>query len=510
MTEEDGGVGINGVLPTREYEGKTTIHVILACLVAATGGLIFGYDIGISGGVTSMNDFLIKFFPVVYKRKLSAQESDYCKYDNQGLQAFTSSLYIAGLLATLVASYTTRKWGRKATMFIGGTSYLVGSILNAAAQDLAMLIIGRIMLGIGVGFGNQAVPLYLSELAPARWRGALNMLFQLATTTGNLTANLINYGTGKINPWGWRLSLGLAGVPACLLILGSILAPETPNSLIERGHFEKGRATLEKVRGTPNVDLEYDDILEASRAANQVKHPFRNILQRKNRPQLAMAIFCPFFQEFTGINNILFYAPVLFQTIGFGADASLYSAVITGACLWGFTFVTILTVDRWGRRKLLLTGGLLMFISQVLIGIILALKFVGNQPLPKNYATAVVVLICLYVAAFSWSWGGLGWLIPSEVFSLQTRSAGQSITVCVNLMFVFVIAQAFLTMLCHMRFGIFLFFSGWVFIMTVSVYFFLPETKGVPIEEMSLLWRSHWFWRRFVPPPEDEKPPPPT
>lgn len=102
-----------------------------------------------------MNDFLIKFFPVVYQRKLSAQESDYCKYDNQGLQTFTSSLYIAGLLATLVASYTTRKWGRKATMFIGGTAYLVGSILNAAAQDLAMLIIGRIMLGIGVGFGNQ-------------------------------------------------------------------------------------------------------------------------------------------------------------------------------------------------------------------------------------------------------------------------------------------------------------------------------------------------------------------
>ncbi len=115
----------------------------------------FFFLVGGPGGVTSMNDFLIKFFPVVYKRKLSAQESDYCKYDNQGLQAFTSSLYIAGLLATLVASYTTRKWGRKATMFIGGTSYLVGSILNAAAQDLAMLIIGRIMLGIGVGFGNQ-------------------------------------------------------------------------------------------------------------------------------------------------------------------------------------------------------------------------------------------------------------------------------------------------------------------------------------------------------------------
>lgn len=128
------------------------------------GCVVIFFMVGGPGGVTSMNDFLIKFFPVVYKRKLSAQESDYCKYDNQGLQAFTSSLYIAGLLATLVASYTTRKWGRKATMFIGGTSYLVGSILNAAAQDLAMLIIGRIMLGIGVGFGNQVRLFFLSEL----------------------------------------------------------------------------------------------------------------------------------------------------------------------------------------------------------------------------------------------------------------------------------------------------------------------------------------------------------
>ena len=109
----------------------------------------------LAGGVTSMDDFLMKFFPTVYAKKKTAHESSYCKYDNQGLQAFTSSLYITGLVATFGASYTTRLRGRKLTMFIGGLSYLIGSILNAAAQNLTMLILGRIMLGVGVGFGNQ-------------------------------------------------------------------------------------------------------------------------------------------------------------------------------------------------------------------------------------------------------------------------------------------------------------------------------------------------------------------
>lgn len=125
-------------------------------------------------------------------------------------------------------------------MLIAGISFLVGSIFNAAAQNLTMLIIGRILLGFGVGFANQSVPLYLSEMAPAHLRGGLNILFQLATTIGILVANCINYGTNKMHPNGWRLSLGLAAVPAVLLILGGIFCPETPNSLIERNKRDQG------------------------------------------------------------------------------------------------------------------------------------------------------------------------------------------------------------------------------------------------------------------------------
>eukprot|EP01018_Ginkgo_biloba_P009549 Gb_40864 [translate_table: standard] len=484
----------------QQYEGHVTAFVVLACMVAAIGGSIFGYDIGISGGVTSMNPFLKKFFPTVYRAKnYHSRDEDYCKYNNQGLAAFTSSLYIAGLIASIGASYVTRQYGRKMSIICGGLCFLTGAALNASAVNLGMLILGRIMLGVGIGFGNQAVPLYLSELAPANLRGGLNMMFQLATTLGIFTANMVNYGTEKLNPWGWRLSLGLAAVPAFLMTVGGIFLPETPNSLVEQGYLNKGRSVLQKIRGTPNVEAEFEDLVEASELAKAVKHPFMNILRKRNRPQLVMAICMPTFQILTGINSILFYAPVLFQSLGFGGNASLYSSVMTGAVLASSTLVSIATVDRWGRRFLLLGGGFQMIACQMAVGIILGLKFGGDKELSKGFSVLLVIMICLFVAAFGWSWGPLGWTVPSEIFPLETRSAGQAITVSVNLFFTFAIAQSFLALLCAMKYGIFFFFASWIFIMTVFVYFFLPETKGIPIEEMIIQWRKHWFWKNIVP-----------
>lgn len=482
-----------------EFEARITPYVIITCIMAASGGLMFGYDVGISGGVTSMDDFLEKFFHKVYINKQKAKENAYCKYDNQGLQLFTSSLYLAGLIATFFASYTTRRFGRRPTMLIAGIFFLVGVTFNAAAQDLAMLIVGRLLLGCGVGFANQAVPLFLSEIAPTRIRGGLNILFQLNITIGILFANLVNYGTSKITPWGWRLSLGLAGIPAVLLTVGSIFLVETPNSLIERGYLEDGKHVLKKIRGTNNVDAEFNELVEASRIAATVKHPFRNLLKRRNRPQLVITFFLQLFQQCTGINAIMFYAPVLFQTLGFKNDASLYSAVITGAVNVLSTVISIYAVDKVGRRALLLEAGVQMFVSQVIIAILLATGMKDESKLPHGTAIVIVLLICVFVSSFAWSWGPLGWLIPSETFPLETRSAGQSVTVCVNLLFTFVIAQAFLSMLCHFKYGIFLFFASWVLVMSVFVLFLLPETKNIPIEEMTdRVWKKHWLWKRFV------------
>ncbi|KAJ4957083.1 hypothetical protein NE237_013866 [Protea cynaroides] len=176
-----------------EIEGKTTIYVVVSAIMAAFGGLMFGYDNGIAGGVTSMDDFLEKFFPDVYQKKQIVQENNYCKYANQKLQLFTSSLYLAALFFSFVASRICTKHGRRLTMRLASIFFLAGALLDAFALNIEMLIIGRILLGVGVGFANQAVPLFLSEIAPAKIRGSLNVLFQLCVTIGILVANLVNY-----------------------------------------------------------------------------------------------------------------------------------------------------------------------------------------------------------------------------------------------------------------------------------------------------------------------------
>ncbi|KAH7652947.1 Sugar/inositol transporter protein [Dioscorea alata] len=496
-----GGSMVNTV-GAKDYNGKMTIHVFLTCIVAATGGLIFGYDIGISGGVTSMDSFLKKFFPKVFRQEEAEKSANqYCEFDSPLLQTFTSSLYLAALVSSFFASTVTRKCGRKISMLGGGITFLIGAIVNGFAKNVAMLIIGRILLGFGVGFANQSVPLYLSEMAPAKLRGMLNVAFQLMITIGILAANLINYGTAQIKDGsGWRISLGLAAVPAIIISLGSLLLPDTPNSLIERGHAAKARSMLKKIRGIDDIEDEYNDLVAASEESKLVEHPWSNIFQRKYRPQLTMAFAIPFFQQITGINVIMFYAPVLFKTIGLGDKASLMSSVISGLVNVVATFVSIFSVDKVGRRALFLEGGVQMFICQILIGGLIYKEFglTGTGDFSKGIATLVLILVCVYVAGFAWSWGPLGWLVPSEIFPLEIRSAGQSITVAVNMLFTFVIGQAFLSMLCHLKFGLFFFFAGWVVIMTIFIYYFLPETKNVPIEEMVLVWKKHWFWGKYI------------
>ncbi|XXG75812.1 hypothetical protein AAC387_Pa08g0306 [Persea americana] len=493
------GVAMNG--ENTHYNGRMTAFVILSCAMAAMGGVIFGYDIGISGGVTSMEPFLRKFFPEVYTRmKEDSTISNYCKFDSQLLTAFTSSLYIAGLVATFFASWITRALGRKPSILAGGAAFLVGAALGGAAVDVYMLILGRVLLGIGVGFANQSVPLYLSEMAPPQYRGAINNGFQFSIGIGALSAQLINFGTEKIRAgWGWRISLAMAAVPASILTLGAIFLPETPNSLIQHNNnHEKAKVMLQRVRGTTDVDAEFDDLVKASAISKTINSPIQKILQRKYRPQLVMAIAIPFFQQVTGINVIAFYAPLLFRTLGLGESASLMSAVVTGLVGTVSTFICMTVVDRVGRRALFIIGGIQMFVSQMMVGGIMAAELGDHGGLNKGYAYLVLVLISVYVAGFSWSWGPLGWLVPSEIFQLEIRSVGQSITVAVSFVFTFIVAQTFLSMLCHFKSGIFFFFGGWVAVMTVFAYLLLPETKNMPLEKVEQVWKEHWFWKRIV------------
>ncbi|KAL9303421.1 hypothetical protein ACSQ67_020684 [Phaseolus vulgaris] len=247
---------------------------------------------------------------------MKPSNSQYRKFDDQTLTLFTSSLYLAALVASLFASNVSRIFGRRLGMISGVCSFLRSAGLNAFAQYVWMLIVGRIFLGFGIGFANRSVPIYMSEVAPYKFRGALNMMFQLAITIGIFVANVLNYIFAKMeNGEGWRYSSGFATVLAIMIIISAIFLPDSPSSLIERAR-------------------------ESSKA---VKHPWASLLKRQYRPQLTFAVFIPFFQQLTSMNVIVFYAPVLFKTIGFGANAALMSAMITEGCNAIATLVSILT-----------------------------------------------------------------------------------------------------------------------------------------------------------------------
>ncbi|CAN1132789.1 Hexose carrier protein HEX6 [Linum perenne] len=196
----------------------------------------------------------------------------------------------------------------------------------------------------------------------------------------------------------------MAAVPAAILTVGALFLPETPSSVIQRtNNKEKAKKILEKIRGTSEIESELEDLTLASQISNSNSNPFRTILKIKYRPQLTMA------------------------TIGLGESASLMSAVITGAIGILTTFLSMLIVDKIGRRKLFFIGGIQMFISQILVGGIMAAELGDHGGIGKKYAVVVIVLIINYVAGFGLSWGPLGWLVPSEIFPMEIRSAGQSV-----------------------------------------------------------------------------------
>ncbi|KAM0893687.1 hypothetical protein ACQ4PT_024965 [Festuca glaucescens] len=482
--------------------GRVTISVVVTCLMAASCGLIFGYDIGVSGGVTQMQSFLEKFFPEVLREMEGAKRDAYCKYDNQMLTAFTSSLYIAGMLSSLVASRMTRRVGRQAVMLSGGVLFLAGSGINAAALNIAMLIIGRMLLGFGVGFTAQAAPLYLAETAPAKWRGAFTTAYNFFLVLGTLAATVTNYFTNRIPGWGWRVSLGLAAVPATVVVVGALLVTDTPSSLVMRGDPDKARASLQHIRGADaDVGDEFKDIVIAvEEARRNDEGAFERLRGKGYRHYLVMMVAIPTFFDLTGMIVISVFSPVLFRTVGFNSQKAILGSVILSLVNLSSVAVSTFVVDRAGRRFLFLVGGIAMMLCQVAVAWMLA-EHLGRHhatAMAKNYAYGVLALTCMYTFSFGLSWGPLKWVVPSEIYPVEIRSAGQAMTIAIALTLSFAQTQVFITLLCAMKYSIFVFYAGWVLAMTVFMAALLPETKGVPLEAMRSVWAKHWYWRRFV------------
>ncbi|PKU66034.1 hexose carrier protein HEX6 [Dendrobium catenatum] len=505
--------GVENNLLGGGHEERITLLLLFSCMVAASGGLLFGYEHGISGGVTSMESFLKKFFPGVYaEMKQDSTTSNYCKFNSQILTLFTSSLYISGFFASLVASHATTRFGRLFSMRVGGAFVFTGAAIGGAAINVYMLILSRILLGFGVGFTIQSVSVYLSETAPARYRGAIFNIYDICLTTAVLIANIVNYGSQKIEAgWGWRISLGAAALPAAFLSVGAFFIPETPTSIIQRGgDINEASKVLQRLRGTSNVGKELEQLIaaaaEAPTSTTTGLRPLLRIFRRNYRPQLVIGISLPIFQQLAGINLIGVYAPVMFRTIGLKESASLLSALVTRLTATASNLVATPLIDRLGRRNFFFIGGLELFVSLVTAGSIMATHLGDHGTMQSQYAQILLFVFCVFISGFSWSWGPLPILVPSEIFPLEVRSAGRSIGVALGLLFTAAMSQMMLFLLCYLKWGIFFFFGGWMFLITMFVFFFLPETKGLKLEEMDQLWKQHWYWKKFVnDEPENER-----
>lgn len=196
----------------------------------------------------------------------------------------------------------------------GGCISLLGAAVNGGAANIALLILGRVIMGFGLGFISQAAPIYLSEVAPPKWHGGFSSGFEIFINVGLVSANCINYGMAKLI-WGWRLSLGLAFIPAMIITLGALMIDDTLSSLVNRGKLNQAKKALAKVRSQSDMEIELAELVKASQATNAMStESFITIFAKQNRPYLVMAILIPSFQKLTGINSMISFAPVLFES----------------------------------------------------------------------------------------------------------------------------------------------------------------------------------------------------
>jgi sugar porter (SP) family MFS transporter len=307
-------------------------HVALSAAITALGGLLFGYDTGVVSGALL-----------------------FVKKDFGGLSEFqqelvTSLLLVGAVVGALTAGRVADRIGRRPTVLITAAVFVVGVLLAALTPTYPVLLVARIIIGLAVGSASMVVPLYIGEVVPPRVRGGLVSLNQLAITAGILVSYLIDYGLSSSG--NWRLMFGLAAIPAAALFTGMISQAESPHWLIRRGRDDEARAVLRRVRDSGDIEEEIREVREVSKR----RAGTRELVSRSVRPLLAVGVLLAVFQQITGINTVIYYAPSLLQGAGFGNSAALLANVVNGAVNVGMMIVAVWLLDRVGRRPLLLSG----------------------------------------------------------------------------------------------------------------------------------------------------------
>ena len=427
--------------------------------VAALGGLLFGYDTGVISGAIL---FINKDFALSTK-----------------LQEFTISVVLIGCMGgALVAGWLADRIGRRWTLFTAGIVFIVGAIVSALTPDETVLLAGRFIVGIGIGFSSVVAPLYISEVAPSNVRGALVSLYQFAITVGILAAYFVDYALAAGGQWRWML--GIAVVPSLVLVVGMIAMPESPRYLFKIGRDERAREELGRiVENAAEVAEEESSIRESLKAASAGPEALRT-------PQVRVALFIGIslavLQQVTGINTVIYYGPQIFQMAGISSNsASILAETLVGTVNCLMTLIAIFFVDRVGRKPLLYAGLTGMFVA------LAALAYAFSQAhLSGSLSTIALGSMMLYVGCFAFSLGPIVWLLISEIFPLPARSFGMSVSTLANWVGNFAVSQFFLTMLhdlgTPLTFGI---YAALCVVTIVFVRAMVPETKRELLEDVS-------------------------
>ncbi|KAG5175422.1 general substrate transporter [Tribonema minus] len=456
--------------------------VCAAAAVSAIGGLIFGYDIGGSGGTFTMKGFREQMdWPPVPTD--GAEEPGFVT-DEIG---WITSLFALGAVAGSIPSgWFTDKIGRKYSIILYSIVFTIAAVIMGCANSVHMLYAGRFIGGIGVGGLSMASTCYQSEIAPESIRGLLVALQQLSITFGIFLAALANVG---LKTWseGWRLSYCGNGFLSFALIILMMFCPESPRWLYKVGKVEQARAVLHKVRQDYEVDMEMDLIAEQEKEAQlAAQHHWSDLFKAANnmRYRTLVGIAITSFQQLTGINAIMYFAPVIFSDF-LSTDMALIANLILMFVNFISTFITIACVDKYGRRSLLAYGAAGMTIT--LLVVCLLSSDLADYKNDAAVSWTIVGFCALYVVNFAFSWGPVGWIVPAEIFPLDLRGKGMSLTTSANWLWNFIIGKVTPELLRQDRldlWGTFLFFAAWCIIMFVFTMLYVPETRLVALEEI--------------------------
>ncbi len=431
-------------------------RALFVCILAALAGLMFGLDIGVISGALT---FIHKHFGASTR----AQEW------------IVSSMMAGAAAGAVIAAPMSLRLGRKRSLIIAAVAFVAGSLVCASAPDIAVLIGGRVLLGLAIGVAAFVAPLYLSEIAPEAVRGAMISLYQLMITVGIFLAfvsdSLLSYSGN------WRLMLGVIVVPGLIFLVGMFFVPDTPRWLMLRGRRDEARVVLGELgHNAATAEREMNEIADQLRVKQQGFEMFR--ANPNFRRSVFLGIGLQILQQLTGINVIMYYAPKIFEGAGFGLHAASWATAIVGAINVLSTFIAIAFVDRVGRRPILIASFLIMTIGMAIVGTLLA----GGTP-TGAIRYVVVAMTLVFIIGFAMGAGPLIWVLCAEIQPLKGRDFGIGCSTFTNWAANWLVGNTFLTLLATLgQGGTFWLFAALNALFVPFVLLFVPETKNVSLE----------------------------